>query len=254
MTDDLPPITLPAEHVIPAWRNAYLATGQDDDQPGLHRTVLCEWHEDGLRFTATDGFMLVTSYAAADRWATTNQAPDLDLAPTGAVTVVAADRLMTDFLKHRAAEVKAYTRYLDDKGPEVPGPIDVTFSLGTIDQPNTAQQQLDLGGDDQRRLIVSSDAERIALPLFDGPFPNWRATLAGHRPAPRAQVQARAGLLHRIGQLTTLPVSDDDNWLQLTMSAGGGPVLVTGVGRVPLAGMFAPRREEPADQSEDEAA
>lgn len=250
MTDiDLPPITLPAEFVIPAWRNAYLATGQDDDQAGLHRTVLCEWYPDGLRFTSTDGFMLVTSYAAGDRWATTNEAPDPDIAPDGAVVAIAADRLMVDFLKHRAAEIKAYTRYLDDKGPEAPGPIDVTFSIGTIDEPNTAQQRLDLGEDD-RRLIVSSDAERIALPLYAGQFPNWRTVLGGHKPAPRAQVQARAGLLHRIGQLTSLPYSDDDNWLQLTMSAGGGLILVTGAGRVPLAGAFAPRREEADEQDE----
>ncbi len=251
MTDtaELPAITLPAEHVIPAWRNAYLATGQDDDQGALHRTVLCEWYPDGLRFTSTDGFMLVTSYAAGDRWSTSNEAPDPDTAPDGAVVAIAADRLMVDFLKHRAGEIKAYTRYLDDKGPAAPGPIDVTFSLGTIDEPNTGQQQLDLGVSD-RRLIVSSDTERIALPLYDGEFPNWRTVLAGHKPAPRAQVQARAGLLHRIGQLTSLPHGDDDNWLQLTMSAGGGPILVTGTGRVPLAGAFAPRRDEAAEQAE----
>ena len=253
MTDDLPPITLPAEFVIPAWRNAYLATSQDDDARALYRTVHLEWHENGLRFTSTDGYMLVTSYADGDRWATGVEAPAADVAPDGAVTAVAADRLMTDFLKHRAAEVKAYARYLDGKGPEAPGPIDITFSLGTIDEPNTAQQQLDLDLGDKRRLIVSSDAERIALPLSEFSFPDWRKVLGSHKPAPRAQVQARAGLLHRIGQLTTLPYTDDDNWLQLTMAAGGGPVLVTGSGRVPLAGMFAPRWEAD-ERAEDEAA
>jgi hypothetical protein len=252
MTDpDLPPITLPAEYVIPAWRNAFLAASDDDAAPVLNRTVAVEWYPEGLRFTSTDSYVLVTSYADGDRFGPIQvDAPDLDESPMGAVVAIAADRLMTDFLKHRAAEVKAYNRYMDAKGPEAPGPIDITFSLGTIDEPNTAQQRLDLGEENQRRLIVSCDTERIALPLYDGEFPNWRASLSSHRPAPRAKVSARADILRRIGQLNSLPFTDDQDWLQLTMANGGALVMVSGVGRVPIEGAFAPRREEAAEEAD----
>lgn len=244
---DLPPITLPAEFVIPAWRNAYLDSSDDKDRDMLYRTVLVEWYPDGLRFVGTDGFVLVASYAARDRRATSHTAPDHDEAPLGSVVAIAADRLMADFLKHRASEVKAFERE-NDPGP---GPIDITFSLGTIDEPDSAQQQLDLG-EDLRRLIMSCESERIALPLHELEYANWRTVLAGYTPAPRAKVKTSAALYARLGQLRTAPLVDDDE-LVLTMAKGaraGELVLVTGAGRVPLEGAFVPRRDVAAEQAE----
>ena len=241
MTPD--PITLPAEHVIPAWRNAFIATSDDDERSVLYRTVLCEWHPDGLRFVSTDTFVLVASFASTDREAARIQAPDHDEAPTGSVVAIAADKLMTDFLKHRASEVKAH-----HKAGLPADPVSVSFSVGTIDDPDTGQQRLDIGA--QQHLIVSSDNERIALPIHDGEFPAWRTLLAGYKPSPRVRVQARPDLYRRIGQLDSLPYTDDDAWLQLTMANSGALVMVTGSGRVPLEGAFIPRREEPAEQTE----
>lgn len=250
MTDtaELPAITLPAEFVIPAWRNAYLAASDNDGLTALYRTVHLEWYDDGLRFVSTDTYVLVASYAHGDRWADAPVlAPDHDEPPLGAVTAIAADRLMADFLKHRAAEVKAYARAMDE-GVPLPE-VDITFSIGTIDEPNGGQQRLDLG-EDNRRLIVSCDTERIALPIYAGEFPTWRKIMAGYKPAPRATVAARADILRRIGQLDSRPYSDDQDWLTLTMANGGLLVLVTGHGRVPLEGAFTPRRDEAAEQAE----
>lgn len=245
---DLPPITLPAEHVIPAWRNAFLAASDDDGRPALYRTVLVEWYQDGLRFVATDSYVIVASYADSDRWADGPvHAPDHDEAPAGSVVAIATDKLMADFLKHRAVEVKAWAK-ADAEGLD-PDPVDVTFSLGTIDEPNTGQQRLDIG--DRRALIVSADNERIAIPLYEGDYPNWRAILAGYRPRPKAQVRATTGLLARLGQLRTRGTVDCE--LDLTMAAQSGGaelVLVTGTGRVPLEGAFVPRTEEAAEQDE----
>jgi hypothetical protein len=242
---DLPAITLPAEFVIPAWRNAWLATGDDDDRPALYRTVLMEWFPAGVRFVATDGYMLVVSYASADREDIRPDVPEHDVSPTGSVVAIAADRLMADFLKHRAVEVKAYQRALYETGAAEP--VNITFSIGTIDEPNSGQQQLDLG-EDKRRLIVSCDMERIALPLYDGEYATWRNILASYRPSPRAKVAVAADLLRRIGQLNSLPHSADDDWLNLTMANGGTLVRVDGVGRVPIEGAFAPRREAAEEQ------
>lgn len=245
---ELPPITLPAEFVIPAWRNAFLASSDDSNHDQLYRTILLEWYPDGLRFIGTDGYILLASYAAGDRWATTHTAPDHDDAPTGSVVAVAADRLMTDFLKHRASEVKAHNR---EKDPG-PGPIDITISIGTIDEPDTPQQRLDFG-DDLRRLIVSCESERIALPLYDGEYAGWRRVLAGYRPAPRAKVKTSPAMYARLGQLRTLPMDNDDE-LVLTMAKGNQGadlVLVTGAGRVPLEGAFLPRRDEAAAEPMD---
>jgi len=249
MTDiDFPPITLPAELVIPAWRSAAVAS-LNHAGPSLDRTIHIERHATGLRFAATDTFVLVASWAGEDRHAIQHVAPDHDEAPSHTLTAIAADRLMTDFLKHRAAEVKAFNR-AEDPGP---GPIDITFSLGTIDEPDAAQQRLDIGGDDNRRLIVSCDTERIALPLFDGDYPNWRGILASYKPATRAKVSVRRDILHRIGQLDSHPSGDDDNWLTLTMANGGDLVMVAAAGRAPIEGAFAPRRDV-ADAEADQAA
>ncbi len=245
---DLPAVTLPAEHVIPAWRNAFLASSDDDGRPALYRTVLVEWYQDGLRFVSTDGYVIVTSYADGDRWSDGPvRSPDHDEAPAGSVVAIATDKLMADFLKHRAVEVKAWAK-ADAEGLDA-DPVDITFSLGTIDEPNTGQQRLDIG--DRRALIVSADNERIAIPLYEGDYPNWRAVLAGYRPRPKAQVRATAGLLARLGQLRTRGTVDCE--LDLTMAAqtgGAELVLVTGTGRVPLEGAFVPRTEEAAEQDE----
>lgn len=238
---ELPAITLPAELVIPAWRNAFLATATyDDAAEALRRTVLVEWYPTGLRFVATDSYVLVASWAGDDRQAYGNLAPAHDEAPTGSVVAVAADALMSDFLKHRAKEVKAWKRE-NDPGP---GPIDVTFSIGTIEEPDTPQQRLDIGSTSKPSLIVSCDNERIALPIFEGDYPTWRAILDSYTPTPRAKVAARRDVLARIGLLDSLPGDEEDAWLNLTMANGGGLVLVTGAGRVPLEGAFVPRREE----------
>ncbi|MGL4297527.1 MAG: hypothetical protein ACRCW4_00445 [Candidatus Neomicrothrix subdominans] len=243
---ELPPITLPAEHVIPAWRNASIGSGPDVSAV-LDETILVEWYSDGLRFVATDRYVLMASYAATERDATSHQAPDHDLAPLGAVVAVVADRLMVDFLKHQAAMVKVYQRAIREGLPAEPA--FVTFSVGTLDEPDSAQQRLDIG-DTRSCLVVSSEAERIALPLVDGvEYPPWRSIMAGYTPAPRAKVAAKADVLRRIGQLDTYPYQEEQDWIQLTMGKGG-LVLVTGVGRVPLEGAFTPRKDEPAEQGE----
>jgi hypothetical protein len=244
---DLPAITLPAEFVVPAWRNAALASGDDPTHPTLYRTVLVEWFSGGLQFVATDGHVLIVSWASDDRDDTDPAAPERDEAPLGSIVAIAADRLMVDFCKHRAAEVKAWRRDLDE-GVD-PEPVDVTFSLGTINEPDTAQQRLDIG--DRRALIISADNERIALPLYEGDYPSWRSILTGYKPTPRAEVKATAGVLARLGQLRTDAAHTDDE-LQLTMARhpdGGDLVLVTGTGRVPLEAAFVPHRDEPAEHT-----
>jgi len=250
---DLPPITLPAEYVGPAWRNAFMASSDDKHRMSLYRTVYIEWFARGLRFVATDGYVLVASWADHDRDPITNLPPARELAPLGAVLAVAADNLMADFLKHRAAEVKVWQRLKFD-GIEG-DPIDVTFSIGTIDEPNTGQQRLDIG--EQRALIVSAENERIALPLLnEAEFPSWRLLLGGYKPQPREKVRAGAALLDRLGRLRTGAWGDV---LDLTMARtssrpdAGELVLVTGAGRVPLEGAFIPLREAD-EQAEDEAA
>lgn len=239
---DLPAVTLPAEHVVPAWRNAFLATSDNDNTPALCRTVLVEWYDDGLRFVSTDSYMMIASYAAGDRF-NTEPAPPHDEAPLGSVVAIAADKLMADFLKHRAADVKAYNRALAEGSPTAE--VDVTFSLGTIDEPNIGQQRLDLGTDNQH-LIVSCDTERIALPIYDGEFPTWRRILGSYKPAPRAKVSARAEILRRIGQLDSMPWSDNQDWLELTMANADGIVMVAATGRVPIEGAFVPKVEAQA--------
>lgn len=253
MSEDLPPITLPAEYVGPAWKNAIMASSDDRSRTSLYRTVYIEWFARGLRFVSTDGYVLVASWADRDRDPITNLAPARELAPIGSVVALAADNLMPDFLKHRAAEVKAWQREKFD-GLD-PDPIDVTFSIGTIDEPNTGQQRLDIG--DQRALIVSADNERIALPLLDGAeFPGWRTILGGYKAKPREKVRAGAALLDRLGQLRTGAWGDV---LDLTMATTSARVdaqelvLVTGAGRVPVEGAFVPLREAD-EQAEDEAA
>lgn len=254
---DPPATTVPAEHLIPAWRNAFLAASDNKHRTTLYRTVLVEFYALGLRFVSTDGYVLSASWAAArripaDAEEQRNHAPAHELPPIAAVVAVAADGLVVDFLKHRAVEVKEWKRAQLD-GLEGT-PVDVTLSVGTIDEPNTAQQRLDIG--EQRALILSAENERIAVPLLDGlEFPNWRATLAGYQPRPRAVVSTTAGLLERLGKLRTGSL----DVLSLTMANDGTPlggedvVLVAGAGPVPVEAAFAPYRVAD-DLAEDEAA
>lgn len=257
---DPPAITLPAEYLIPAWRNAFLAASDNKYRTTLYRTVLVEFYALGLRFVSTDGYVLSASWAArrripADAEDQQNRAPARDVPPIASVVAVAADNLVADFLKHRAAEVKAWKRAQFD-GLEGT-PVDVALSVGTIDEPNTAQQRLDIG--EQRALILSAENERVAVPLLEGlEFPNWRATLAGFTARPRATVATTAGLLERLGKLRTGSL----DVLALTMANDGTPlggedvVLVNGAGPVPVEAAFAPYREadEAAGDPEADAA
>lgn len=151
---------------------------------------------------------------------------------------------MVDFLKHRATEIKQYNR--DTNDGLNPDPIDVTLSVGTIDDPDTGQQTLDVIGP-QQHLIISSPNERIALPIYDGDYPAWRVFFVGGELRPVTQVETTPDVLSRIGQLDTLPMDEDDSYLTLGMA--GTRVIVTGTGRVPLTGLFVPRATAAAEEA-----
>lgn len=108
------------------WLSVALASARDNDQRSLDRTVEVEAYHEGLRVTATDGYVLLTSFVPNVDHKPSDE-PDKGVAPYA--TAVAMDphgrgrSLLAHVLKLAVAEAK------NETGAE----LDVLVRLGVVD-------------------------------------------------------------------------------------------------------------------------
>lgn len=151
-------VTVPARAAAIAWLNAFLATGDDEENPSLCKTLAIEFFDSGVLFVACDRVTLLRTWVPSTpgaSWPTVDEDPDRQL------VVRDADGFGAGFMR---SVIRATA---DEQVPS-----DLHLSLIPADEGATL-----LLGDAfmSERLSVRSTDQRIDLPLFEGKFFSWRA-------------------------------------------------------------------------------
>lgn len=180
------------EYLAKAWLSVFIAASNDAKDPVMGFSINMEMYADGIRLTACDRSLLLTTWVpkidAVDGELTPE--PDIDEAPISVATARDVHGrgagLMGHLLKLSKAEdaplLEVAVRI--DKAKTADGAMEVTDSHEVIlDYPGT---------------------ERITLPVHEGEWPNWRQFVGRHRRVKTdhiALMPGRLGALFRLGKL-----------------------------------------------------
>jgi len=151
--------TLGARAAATAWLNAFLATSQDENRPTLYRSMSVEFFSRGVQFIATDGTILLRTWAPLQDGIDTSW-PEIDEAPDVSVVVMDHDKFAVGFIRAALAaagdlELMPLTLSLESAEP-AEGP-----ALGEALAPSV--------------LCLSAFGQRLNCKLYESPYPNWRA-------------------------------------------------------------------------------
>lgn len=145
-----------AEHFARGWLSTQIAASDDDARPAL-TGVHIEFFPRGVRLVATDSYMLLRSWVPLGDGAE----PELDEAPVGTATALDPYGRGVGLMRHLLKIATA---------KDAP-PYDVCISVG--DDPRDEPM---LDGFERQFLIVDvPDQEILTLPLYEGPWPEWRS-------------------------------------------------------------------------------
>lgn len=189
MTDNV--TELPARAFAAAWLNVSRCSSDDEERPSLYRSVAVELIDpESVRLVATDSYMLLCSSVRVSHdtpgWC---EPVEDDEVPYR--TVVAID----ENYRLRALLKWAWKATKDDETAMV------RLSVGSTetDEAPTLMPELARMG-----LTVDFEAERITLPIFDGPYPDWRGMFADREPCATGAVAYNPQFLARLDGLHTL--------------------------------------------------
>lgn len=219
------PLSIPGGALAPAWLNAWLATSDDDSRPILYRTMLVEVYKTGVQLVSTDSFMLLTSFAPTivDDLV---PPPSLDEAPVASYIVQDTDRRAIALMRYVLAEAKSAEKEAR--------PFDVTLSVATVEDPSvpTLDPTLDRSG-----FVIATDSERLALPIYQGDYPNWRNLIAQAKTNATEHIALSPMLLGRLGKLkgtpTPIRMDFDGDLGMVRLSASGHESYLSG-GLMPI--------------------
>lgn len=184
-------IQLPAGHLAASWLNVSLASGDDEARPVLHKTVLFEVFDTGIQLVATDSFMLIGSFIPTAEDDLVNPPSDSE-APDHSYVVVDPDQRMRGLMRHMRKEAKAAAKTGE--------PCDVTVKFESAERAGIPTLDPSL---DRVHCVVTAGSERLALPLFEGDYPDWRGVLGGE-PDPAPSITFAPALIGRFGKLVDI--------------------------------------------------
>lgn len=185
-----------AENLARGWLSVALAISSDDARPalmGLH----VEFFDAGVRLVATDSYMLLRAWVPlGDR-----PEPDLDEAPIDTATALDPYGRGVGLFRHMLGLATA---------KDAP-PYDICLRVG--DDPREAAEP-SLDGFEQKYLIIDvPDQEILTLPLYDGPWPTWRAVWNAWEAEQTSEVFfSPEVIVARVGRLGKLHPSGIVHW------------------------------------------
>lgn len=185
-------VTLPGLHLATAWLNCSLASSDDDNRPVLYRTLLVERFRHGVQLVATDSHLLLGSFiptAAGDL----DPPPSIDDAPISSTVVVDRDKRMSSLMAYVLKEATAAAKN------EMPFDVTLSTASAEADHAPTLDPSLD-----RAMFVAEIEAERLALPIYEGDFPTWRALLGATKPKPTGRSVFAPQLLGVFGKLRNL--------------------------------------------------
>lgn len=183
-----------------AWLNTALASSDDSNRPALFRTVVVEqYHEryrKGVQLLATDSHLMLGAFVPIEGGEADVLPPTVDEAPTAdEVVVIDVNLRLQALLRYVLKEATM----ADKEG--WPGPIvQISIRSNETDAEPTLSPELD-----RLSFMVETDAERIALPVYEGGFPNWRSMLTNGAHKATKTIGYEPELLGRFGKLTRVP-------------------------------------------------
>lgn len=212
-------LTFDADVLARGWIATNVATGDDDQHPILCGTLLIEVYSDGVRLTATDRYMLLTTWVSAQGRDTEDER-DLDEAPDDVLVVRDPDG--------RGRALLAYLRKLAVKAAkdELPAP-DVQLLLRA---PAEEGDEAGFPGMELECVVIEYPGhEKVSLPIVQGTYPSYRTLLLGHDPKSTRQLAVAGDLLARLGQVT----KTTGGYVQCTLAGPRGFVAVEFAGTLP---------------------
>lgn len=173
-----------------AWLGVAQASGKDDERPALSRTMLVEFYEKGVRLVATDGYVLLTAWVPEA--SAFGAAPEIDESPED--VVIAIDP------HGRGAGLMGHLRKLAGEAADTGLESKVTFRVGQ--PPMTPTETVEIEGLESRALIIDHPGrEELALPLFEGKYPEWRSILGTHKAAKTDAIAINPEIIGRLARL-----------------------------------------------------
>jgi hypothetical protein len=188
---DAPLLTRPlsGRMLARAWGNVALAAADDGDAwPALYRAVSVEVFGDrGIRLTSFDGgWLILTAFVPVNLDVIP---PDIDEAPTRRFVARDTENRAKGLMKWIAA------------GTRKQDATDILVGL-TIGTPEDLSGQQSLSGLSNEALMIETGTERVAIPLWDGDWPDWRRILAGRSERALDRIVVSPNQMKRLGSLS----------------------------------------------------
>lgn len=148
-----------AAEAATAWLNAAIASSQDKTRGVLYRTVCLEFFPSGIQFVATNGHILLRTWAPrTDIGDLPAEMPEHWEQPDDTVVVMDVEKFVLGFMRTLAAACT------DD-------PVDMTFTIEPDEDPEAPAL-----GEEVARYVLTLHAlgQTLSCKLFDERYPNWR--------------------------------------------------------------------------------
>lgn len=162
---------LDAAWLARGWLSVYAASSTDKDRPAMCRTVHIEQHTHGLRLSATDSYMILTTWVPEVDYHDDPE-PDLDEAPDQQAVAIDTHDRGANLLAHLLKLTKA----------EDAKEIDVRVRLA-VPVAGDDENMVAFDGMEATAVVIDHpDHERVQLETYDGGYPDVKPLLARFKP------------------------------------------------------------------------
>lgn len=181
-----------ADTLCRGWLSVAVASGVDKNVPALWKSVNIEMYPGGVRLTAVDSVIMLTTWVPTIAAGPDEPAPPVFAEPDDIATSVDPHGRGKSLLEHLLA--------LSAEGGDDGEPVEVRI---TIDRAKALDPSLlTLDGIAARDVMIEHpDHERVHLPVYDGEFPPWRKTLADVEIVSTDRLAMYPARLHSLGRL-----------------------------------------------------
>lgn len=160
---------LDAASLAKAWLAVYTASGKETLQPALCRTIHIEQHAHGVRLTATDSYMILTSWVPEVDYELDPE-PGLDEVPYASATAIDSYGRGVGLLAHLLRLARA-----DDNDEKE---LHVVLRLNVAWEPSEKTNEIPLEGLEALAVnLEHPNRERVQLEVYEGSYPSWQAIL-----------------------------------------------------------------------------
>lgn len=218
------PLVFDAQHFTRAWLSVFQAAGTDAKDSQFYRAIHVELHHHGVRLTATNRVLLLTTWVPALGEEDTD-APDIDAAPRSAI--VAQDT------GKRGVGLCKYVLPLSVADDRIE-PLEMTVSV-ELAEDEAGQGQLPFDDIEGELFVIDvTGMERIRLQLHGGAYPNWRPLLGAFVRRRMTGIALDPDVLARLAALKDwnsgpMVLESSGHNKAARVSIGDGPVRIEGL-------------------------